>query len=49
MISYCGGMKNVIESKRSLEEKEALWDRYYTTVPERQRRCIERYKIVKRA
>ena len=29
--------------------KEALWDRYYTGAPQRQRRSVERYNIVKRA
>jgi hypothetical protein len=27
--------------------KEALWDRYYTAAPQRQRRSVERYNIVK--
>src|SRR5690606_32021463 len=26
--------------------KDALWDRYFTAAPARQRRCVERYKIV---
>ena len=29
--------------------KEALWDRFYTGAPRRQRRFVERYSIVKRA
>jgi hypothetical protein len=29
--------------------KEALWDRFYTGAPQRQRRSVERYSIVKRA
>lgn len=29
--------------------KDALWARFYTAAPARQRRCVERYKIVKRA
>jgi hypothetical protein len=29
--------------------KEALWDRFYTGAPQRQRRSVERYNIVKRA
>jgi len=31
------------------EWKEALWDRFYTAAPQRQRRSVEQYKIVKRA
>ncbi len=31
------------------KEKDALWDRYCTVAPARQRRCVERYKIVKKA
>jgi hypothetical protein len=30
-------------------QKEALWDRFYTGAPARQRQCVERYNIVKRA
>jgi hypothetical protein len=33
----------------SEREKEALWARFYTGAPLRQRRCVERYNIVKRA
>jgi hypothetical protein len=33
----------------SEREKEALWDRFYTGAPQRQRRSVERYNIVKRA
>jgi hypothetical protein len=33
----------------SEREKEALWDRLYTGAPQRQRRSVERYNIVKRA
>ena len=29
--------------------KDALWDKFYTAAPRRQRRCVEQYKIVKRA
>jgi hypothetical protein len=29
--------------------KEALWDRFYTGAPRRQRRFVERYNGVKRA
>ena len=29
--------------------KEALWARFYTEAPPRQRRSVERYNIVKRA
>jgi hypothetical protein len=32
----------------SREWKEALWDRYCTGAPQRQRRSVERYSIVKR-
>jgi transposase len=32
----------------SREWKEALWDRYFTGAPQRQRRSVERYSIVKR-
>jgi hypothetical protein len=32
----------------SEREKEALWDRFYTGAPQRQRRSVERYNIVKR-
>src|SRR5271170_4527404 len=30
-------------------QKEALWDKFYTGAPQRQRRSVERYTIVKRA
>src|SRR5271168_362732 len=30
-------------------QKEALWDKFYTGAPQRQRRSVERYNIVKRA
>jgi hypothetical protein len=33
----------------SEREKGALWDRFYTGAPQRQRRSVERYNIVKRA
>jgi hypothetical protein len=33
----------------SLEWKDALWSRFFTGAPQRQRRSVERYKIVKRA
>jgi hypothetical protein len=33
----------------SREWKEALWARFYTEAPPRQRRSVERYSIVKRA
>jgi hypothetical protein len=33
----------------SEREKEALWDKFYTGAPPRQRRSVERYNIVKRA
>ena len=33
----------------SLEWKEALWDRFYTAAPPRQRQSVEQYRIVKRA
>ncbi|BCH59750.1 hypothetical protein RvVAR0630_23740 [Agrobacterium vitis] len=33
----------------SLEWKEALWARFYTVAPQRQRQSVEQYKIVKRA
>jgi hypothetical protein len=33
----------------SEREKEALWDRFFTEAPQRQRRSVERYNIVKRA
>src|SRR5208337_4622673 len=33
----------------STEWKEALWDRFFTAAPRRQRRSVERYNIVKRA
>jgi hypothetical protein len=32
----------------SREWKEALWARFYTEAPPRQRRSVERYNIVKR-
>jgi hypothetical protein len=31
------------------ESKDALWDRFYMGAPQRQRRSVERYNIVKRA
>ena len=33
----------------SSDSKDALWDRFYTGAPQRQRRSVERYNIVKRA
>ncbi len=33
----------------SLEWRDALWDRFYTAAPKRQRQSVEQYKIVKRA
>jgi hypothetical protein len=30
-------------------QKGELWDKYYMAAPQRQRRCVERYNIVKRA
>ena len=33
----------------STEWKEALWARFFTAAPRRQRRSVERYNIVKRA
>jgi len=33
----------------NLPSKEDLWDRYYTGAPQRQRECVEQYKIVKKA
>ena len=33
----------------SSESKDALWARFYTAAPRRQRRSVEQYKIVKRA
>ncbi|ANP89307.1 RiPP maturation radical SAM C-methyltransferase [Rhizobium leguminosarum] len=33
----------------SLEWREALWARFYTGAPQRQRQSVEQYKIVKRA
>ena len=33
----------------SVEWKDALWDRFYTAAPRRQRRSVEQYKIVNRA
>ncbi len=32
----------------SQEWKEALWDKFYTAAPRRQRQCVEQYNIVKR-
>jgi hypothetical protein len=33
----------------SHDSKDALWDKFYTAAPPRQRRPVERYNIVKRA
>jgi hypothetical protein len=33
----------------SRDWKEALWGKFYTGAPRRQRRSVERYSIVKRA
>jgi hypothetical protein len=33
----------------SLERKDALWAKFFTAAPRRQRRSVERYTIVKRA
>src|SRR5580704_205017 len=33
----------------SREWKDALWDKFFTAAPQRQRRSVEQYKIVKRA
>ena len=45
LVPYCREKEYKLECK----EKEALWDRYYMVAPGRQRRCVEKYKIVKRA
>ena len=45
LVPYCREEEYKLECK----EKEALWDRYYMVAPGRQRRCVEKYKIVKRA
>jgi hypothetical protein len=49
MVSYCRGDANELKYELSPIEKEALWDKYYTAAPERQRQCVAKYKIVKRA
>jgi len=33
----------------SIDWKEALWARFFTAAPQRRRRSVEQYKIVKRA
>src|SRR5882672_1459485 len=33
----------------SREWKDALWDKFFTAAPQRQRQSVEQYKIVKRA
>jgi class 3 adenylate cyclase len=33
----------------SSDLRDALWDRFFTAAPQRQRRSVERYSIVKRA
>ncbi len=33
----------------SSDWKEALWSKFYMGAPRQQRRCVERYSIVKRA
>jgi hypothetical protein len=33
----------------SSDSKDALWDKFYMGAPQRQRRSVERYNIVKRA
>jgi uncharacterized tellurite resistance protein B-like protein len=33
----------------SQESRDALWHKFYTAAPQRQRRSVEQYKIVKRA
>jgi hypothetical protein len=33
----------------SNDSKDALWDKFFTGAPRRQRRSVERYNIVKRA
>src|SRR3546814_9424091 len=32
----------------SIEWRDALWDRFYTAAPRRQRQSVERYSVVKR-
>jgi hypothetical protein len=48
-VPSCGGGKGDVKYDVDLEQKEELWDRYYTAAPERRRLFVERYKIVKRA
>jgi hypothetical protein len=33
----------------SIEWKDALWEKFCTAAPQRQRQSVEQYKIVKRA
>jgi hypothetical protein len=33
----------------SMDWRDALWAKFYTEAPRRQRRSVERYSIVKRA
>jgi len=44
LVPLCDGV-----AYNALPTKERLWDKYYTAAPARQRRCVERYNIVKRA
>jgi sulfoxide reductase heme-binding subunit YedZ len=44
LVPQCDGVRY-----EQLPSWEVLWDRYSMGAPERQRQCVERYKIVKRA
>jgi len=44
LVPQCDGVKY-----EQLPSWEALWDKYFTGAPARQRQCVEQYKIVKRA
>ncbi len=44
LVPLCDGV-----AYSALPTKEELWDKYYTGAPQRQRQCVERYNIVKRA
>ena len=43
LVPHCGGIMY-----KEIPTKETLWDKYCMEAPERQRSCVEQYKIVKR-
>ncbi len=49
IIPFSNGVLSYTRSQYRYLDRSELWDNYYTLAPARQRRCVETYKIVKRA